>query len=270
MEIKTSAKQLFFLLIIALTYISCKKDEGDSTIGERPIIEAYLVNGKAVSLKVYEQKGLLDTASYGAAITELEVTFNNGIKTITLNETATGVYTSAATDLIVPGNTCSFKFSYNGKTISGETTVPDKPVSFAASSLEQGVPNPDPDSSSTTFTAVNFTWNNINKGYYLMVFRNQDKTPNRIGSGFGRRNAYEDREEYLGQVSAFKTQRMTFQFSGYYDVYLYHINQEYNNILNSSSNSSLNLTNPPTNIKNGLGIFTAMTCDSLLLHVYEQ
>ncbi|KIA95494.1 hypothetical protein OC25_06560 [Pedobacter kyungheensis] len=270
MEIKTTAKQLLFLLIVTLTYVACKKDEGDSTIAGRPIIEAYLINDKAVSLKVYEQKGLLDTASYGAAITGLNITFSNGAKTITLNETANGVYTSTATDLVVPGNSCSFNFNYNGKVISGETTVPAKPVAFASSSSEQGVPNPDPDSSSTAFTAVNFTWNNSNKGYYLMVFRNQDDTPNRIGSGFGRRNAYEDREEYLGQVSAYKTQRMTFQFSGYYDVYLYHINPEYNNILNSSSNSSLNLTNPPTNIKNGLGIFTAMACDSLLLHVYEQ
>lgn len=270
MEIKTTLKRLLFIITIALTYLACKKDDGDSTIADRPVVQAYLSNGKAVTIKVYEQKGLLDTTSYGPTVSGLVVTFNNGTKTIILNETTPGIYSSAATDLIIPGNTCSFNFNYNGKIVSGETTVPGMPVAFASSSSEQGVPNPDPDSSSTTFTAVNFTWDNSNKGNYLMVFRNQDDTPNRIGSGFGRRNAYEDREEYLGQASTFKTQRMTFQFSGYYDVYLYHINPEYNNILNSSSNSSLNLTNPPSNIKNGLGIFTAMTCDSLLLHVYEQ
>ena len=82
--------------------------------------------------------------------------------------------------------------------------------------------------------------------------------------------AYSDMEEYLGQVSTFITQPMTFMFEGYYDSYLYHINAEYNEILNSSGTSSLNLTNPATNIKNGLGIFTAMSGDSLIFHVYTQ
>jgi Domain of unknown function (DUF4249) len=270
MEIRITLKQILFILTLAFTFTSCKKDGGDSTIGEQPIIEAYLSNGNAVVMKVYAQKGLLDTADYGTPISGLAVTFNNGSKTITLKETSAGVYSSNDTDLIIPGNTCSFNFLYNGKTISGETIVPSKPVDFKASSLEQGVPDPDPDSTTTTFNSITFSWNNTSKGYYLMVFKNQDSTPNRIGSGFGRRRGYEDWEEYLGQVSLFKTQRMTFEFSGYYDVYLYHINAEYNDIINSSSTSSLNLTNPPTNIKNGLGIFTAMSRESLVLYVYKQ
>ncbi|WP_316832597.1 DUF4249 family protein [Pedobacter aquatilis] len=270
MEIKNLLKKTCIILLTAIGYLACKKDGGDSSIADRPVIESYLTNGKVVTLKVYQQKGLLDTTSYGAAISGLSVSFNNGSKTITLKESAAGVYTSTESDLIIAGNTCSFSFTYNGQTISGETVVPSKPVSFAASSLEQAVPSPDPDSSTTTFNAVNFTWNNAEKGYYMMIFKNQSSTPNRIGSGFGRRNGYEDIEEYLGQVSSFKTQRMTFQFSGFYDVYLCHINAEYNNIVNSSSTSSLNLTNPPTNIKNGLGIFTAISRDSLLLNVYQN
>ena len=270
MEITTTLKKIFFYLVLVIVSSSCKKDGGDDAIADGPVIESYLTNGKAVSLKVYEQKGLLDTAKYGAAISGLAITFNNGVKNITLQESSKGTYTSSETDLIIAGNTCSFNFAYNGKTTSGETSVPSTPVSFTASALQQGVPNPDPDSTSTTFVPVDFSWNNNEKGYYLMVFENHDKTPNRIGSGFGRRNGYQDREEYLGQVSTYKTQSRSFEFSGYYNVYLYHINTEYNNIVNSSSTSSLNLTNPPTNIKNGLGIFTAMSRSSLVLYVYEQ
>lgn len=270
MEIKSILKRILFLAVISTAYLACKKDGGDDSIADRPVVQAYLTNGQMVIFKVYKQKGLLDTASYGAAVTGLTVSFSNGSKSLTLKESSSGVYTSTETDLIVAGRTCSFSFAYNGTTVSGETLVPANPVSFASSSIEQAVPDPDPDSSTTTFTAVNFTWSNPDKGEYLMVFKNQESSPNRIGSGFGRRNNYEDIEEYLGQVSSFKTQRMMFQFSGYYNVYLYHVNAEYNNIVNSSSTSSLNLTNPPTNIKNGLGIFTAMTRDSLLLHVYQE
>jgi hypothetical protein len=270
MEIRKTLQRLLFLSSLAICYLACKKDGGDAAIADRPIVEAYLISGKAVSMKIYQQKGLLDTASYGAPISGLSISFSNGTKTISLKETTTGVYTSTETDLIIPGTTCSFNFTYNGSAVAGETNVPGLPVNFSASSLDQPVPSPDPDSSQTTFNAITFTWNNVDKGYYLMVFRNQEATPNRIGSGFGRRDNYRDLEEYLGQASTFKTQRMTFNFAGYYDTYLFHINEEYNNIINSSSTSSLNLTNPPSNIKNGLGIFTAMSCDSLLLHVYEQ
>ena len=270
MEIRSTITRICFFIAITFSHMACKKDGGDVTIADRPVIQSYLTNGSVVTFKVYQQKGLLDTANYGAPISGLTVSFNNGNKTITLEETSTGTYSSTETDRIIPGNKCSFSFTYNSETVSGETLVPSKPVGFTSSSAEQAVPDPSPDSSTTSFTAVNFTWNNTEKGYYLLVFKNQESTPTRIGSGFGRRNAYQDREEYLAQASSFKTQRMTFEFAGYYDVYLYHINEEYNNIINSSSTSSLNLTNPPTNIKNGLGIFTAMGTASVLLHVYKE
>lgn len=260
-------RNILFFAALSVSYFACKKDEGDLTMAARPVIESYLIAGKPVTIKVYDQKGLLDTASYGAPITGLSLSFTSGTKTVKLNEIAAGVYSSSDPDLIVPGKSCAFSFDYNGYTVSAETAVPGVPVNFKASSLEQVVPDPMSDTSQTSFNSITFSWSNPDGGYYLMIFRNRESSPTRIGKfGFG---SYRTIEEYLAQASSFKTQRMTFNFAGYYDTYLYHVNSEYNNIINSSANSSLNLTNPPTNIKNGLGIFTAMSCDSLLLHVYE-
>lgn len=80
---------------------------------------------------------------------------------------------------------------------------------------------------------------------------------------------YRDNEVILGQVSSFQTQQMTFNYLGNYQVVLFHINKEYSDALNNNGGSSLNLTNPFTNIVNGLGIFTAMQADSLKLRVYQ-
>ena len=252
--------------------LSCKKDGGDNTISERPVVVSYLITGEPIVMKVYQQKGILDTAAYGQPVSGLTVTLSNGNKQLQLTERAKGVYTSDDLTLVVENTTCSMSFDYNGKTVSAETKVPSRPVNFRASSLEQAVPDPDPlDTTATdTFYPVTFNWTAASGDYYMLVFRNQSTTPTRIGNGFGRHNAYSDMEEYLGQVSAFTTQPMTFMFEGYYDTYLYHINAEYNEILNSSGTSSLNLTNPATNIKNGLGIFTAMSGDLLVFHVYTQ
>ena len=59
-----------------------------------------------------------------------------------------------------------------------------------------------------------------------------------------------------------KSQR-TMKYYGNYKVILMRVNQEYINMLNNSSTSSQNLTNAPTNVTNGLGIFTAMQADTL-------
>jgi hypothetical protein len=50
---------------------------------------------------------------------------------------------------------------------------------------------------------------------------------------------------------------------------LYHLNADYAALYNDTGNSSQNLTNPTTNIENGLGIFTGINADTLLLNVIK-
>jgi hypothetical protein len=50
---------------------------------------------------------------------------------------------------------------------------------------------------------------------------------------------------------------------------LFKVNSEYNNLYNNRGQSSLNLTNPPTNIINGFGIFTAMNADTVGVKVVK-
>ncbi|WP_443938667.1 DUF4249 family protein [Pedobacter sp. MW01-1-1] len=271
MEIKKIIRFGFILVAFTWILVSCRKDSGNDDVVNWPVIQGYLVAGKPITIKLYTQKGLLDTSSYGPALSGLSVYVSNGVKEVKLSEDTAGVYTSSDNTLVLENYTCTLRFDYNGKTISAETIVPTKPENFKVSSLNQPVPNPDSAfTNPTDFIPVDFSWSNISNGYYMMQFKNQEESPNRIGNGFGFRRGYEDMEEYLGQVSLFKTQPMTFQFEGRYLVYLYHVNAEYNTILSSSSSSSLNLTNPVTNIKNGLGIFTAMSVDSLPLNVYKD
>ncbi|RLD82470.1 MAG: hypothetical protein DRJ10_05030, partial [Bacteroidetes bacterium] len=58
-------------------------------------------------------------------------------------------------------------------------------------------------------------------------------------------------------------------FFGNYRLILYKVNQEYVNLYENISQSTLNLTEPLTNIDNGLGIFTGINSDTLSLQVRE-
>jgi hypothetical protein len=71
----------------------------------------------------------------------------------------------------------------------------------------------------------------------------------------------------MGQNSTYKTTAITFPFIGNYQVILLHVTKEYIDATTVSGGSSLSLTNPSTNITNGLGVFTAMQADTVNLNV---
>lgn len=254
------------LTTITCFFFSCKKDLGTDYDYQRPVVEGYLVPGVKAQVKVYYQKYLEDTISYGFPITGLKLQISDGSSTVELTEGAPGVYTYGDSTFIKDKKTYTLNFESNGYAISAKTTVPDKPVGFSASDTLQVVPERIFGSTPEDFLPITFSWTNTTAGYYMMVVKNVEtlKTglnPNNYNSN------YSDRSFLLDQTSSYQTQQMTYQYLGKHKMILFHINQQYSDALNSSGGSSLNLTNPYTNVTNGLGIFTAMQADTLSITV---
>lgn len=268
MEIKIkhkTGKALFFLLAFSCL-LACKKEDAALADYSRPVVEGYITPGSPVQVKVYYQKYLDDTISYGFPIKDLQLKVSDGTRTIMLSEDSAGIYSYAGTDFVKAQGTYSLSFTYLDKTITAQTTMPDKPLNFTGSATTQKVPEFSFGSDPEAFVPVTFKWSN-NGGYYMMMMKNIDTYPSRINTRDTRE--YADSESILGQVYTYQTQQMTFNFSGNYKVLLFHINKEYSDALNSGGGTSLNLTNPYTNVQNGLGIFTAMQADTLDLLVYK-
>ncbi len=59
----------------------------------------------------------------------------------------------------------------------------------------------------------------------------------------------------------------SFTYFGRHRVVLYRLNPEYAALYEDLENSSLGLTPPPSNIQNGLGIFTGINADTLYINV---
>jgi hypothetical protein len=247
--------------------LACKKEDAALADYSRPVVQAYLVPGIPVQVKVYYQKYLDDTISYGFPIEDLQLKISDGTNTVSLTESSAGVYEYADAGFVKDRGTYSLSFTYLDKTISAQTTVPDKPTGFTVSSGSQKVPVFSIGTEPEIFVPVTFKWNYTNGGNYMMVMKNTDAYPTRANTRNTR--PYSDSEVILGQVSTYQTQQMTFNFLGNYKVLLFHINKEYSDALNSGGGTSLNLTNPYTNVVNGLGVFTAMQADTLDLLVYQ-
>jgi len=266
-EIYRYAVLLGITVVVLTSLFSCKKENAVLADYTRPVVQAYLIPGTAVKVKVYYQKYLDDTISHGFPLKDLRLKLSDGTQTVSLTETSDGVYQYADSGFVKDRLTYKLSFEYLDKTISAETTVPDKPKGFSASASTQLVPAFSFGTEPEAFVPVAFKWSNPDQGYYILVFKNTDAYPTRTNSRDTR--AYKDSEEILGQVSSFQTQQMTFNFLGNYKVLLFRINKEYSDAMNSGGGTSLNLTNPYTNVVNGLGVFTAMRSDTLDLKVYQ-
>jgi hypothetical protein len=260
--------KLFLWLCFACSvcYVSCQKTGSSISDYQRPVVESFLVPGKPIQVKVYYQKYLEDTIQYGYPITALKLQISDGVNTVQLVENKPGIYTYADSTFIKDKKSYSLSFEYNNKAITAQTTVPDKPTGFRQSSIEQQILGFTP-GSTNTFEPVTFSWSNPAAQYYLIAYKNISLNPDPINSGDT--VAYKDSEVIVGQVASYETQRNSFRYLGNYKVLLFHINKEYSDALTSSGGTSLNLTNPATNVVNGLGIFTAIQADTLNLLVYQ-
>lgn len=256
-------KNIFLLIgsFVLVMIVSCKKETAYSTADE-PVVVGYLIPGQPISVKVYQQKGLTDTATYGALVSGLALTINDGSSTVKLTETAAGTYTYNSLTFLTTGKTYTLSFTYNNFAVSASTVMPAKPTGFLASKMAVNIP----DATTTTYQdsiAVSYKWNNPDSLYHVLVFKNEDSV--KIGLGGFRTNTANFSINGK-QDASYTVYYPTFGYIGSYNVILYTVNKAYINSLTSNSRtSSQSLTNPPTNVVNGFGIFTAMNADTIKL-----
>lgn len=265
MEIKKYTRNIsFFICLITVILTSCQKS-GIVTDSNLPVVQAYLYAGHLLTVKLYKQKSLTDTAKYGAAITGQELYVSDGSNQVKLTESSKGTYTYSDTTFLVAGKTYTLNFEYLSKKVSAQTIMPYKPQGFATQYASVTyVSSSDPNAVADTLNA--FTWTNPDSLNHVLVFNNLDDTFFPLGGGEGRTdNISNIFERNTDRKSVFYVVSNNFPYYGSYQVILLRVNQEYIDLLKSNTlgANSQNLLNVPTNVVNGLGIFTSMQSDTL-------
>jgi hypothetical protein len=266
MEIRKylSIRLVLPLLAGLLMLSACSKDKLDSKSTSLPVIDSYLIPGQPIIVKLSSQKDLADTAIYGAPISGVKVYLSDGAQKVQLTESVKGTYTYANQAFLVTGKTYSLQFDYLDYSVSASTVMPAKPVNFSSqyggiTIVSQGPPG----GNSTVLNT--FTWLNPDSLNHVMVFKAEAGIPI---TNFGRTIPFNSQYN-TNRTSLFNVTSAMFSYRGKYQVILFRVNQEYINLLNNDSRStSQNLTQVPTNIVNGFGIFTAMQADTLAFNVY--
>ncbi|OOQ61602.1 DUF4249 family protein [Mucilaginibacter pedocola] len=258
-------RNIFYFIIALITVVSaCKKDD-NAAIAERPVVEAYLLAGRPISVRVYQQKAFSDTATYGPLLSGLQLQVSDGSQTVNLTESATGTYTYADGAFLQAGKTYTLQFTYNSIAISASTVMPQPTTGYATSLTNLSVPNERRDIADSV--AVTYTWNNPDSLYHIMAFKNDEVTPYFIGGGFNTPANFTVNTE---KAAVYQAKYRSFNYVGTYKVILFTVNEEYIKMLTSNTNtSSQKLDNPPGNIVNAYGIFTGMQADTLGLAINQ-
>jgi plastocyanin len=160
------------------------------------------------------------------------------------------------------------QFTYNNTSVTASTVMPGKPVGFKLTDSVFHEPNT-LDQAYNDKVRETITWTNPDSLQHMLLFKNTDSNPFEIIAVRNNRNAsFEINTE---RASTYSITQTTFKYYGFYKVILLRVNDEYINVLTSNTRgTSQNLVNTPTNVVNGLGIFTAMQADTLNLRVTTE
>lgn len=266
------------ILMLAVFYLtSCEKQSTVPVYNEEPVIEGYLFANHFASIRIISQIAIAtESSGAGEGIDTLHVFINVDTETHQLINIGDGVYKDS-TLIITAGKQYQLHFEYKGKTVSAITTVPLLPGNFTQSATQISLSKID-SASTSTFTPGSFQindpidlgWDNTDQSYYMIVVKNIENNPELIRDTTSTQFRVANFRNEPSITDEYQIRDQQFQYFGTHTITLYHLNTDYAALYNNTSNSSQNLTNPTTNISNGLGIFTGISTDTLFFEVYKK
>ena len=264
--------KISILLLISTILFSCEKVETNVDTSVLPVVEAYLAPGKIISVKVTKTientSGKINTAE---PVEGLSVKVSTNETTYLLHYNGNGAYISDSTEVVKQGLTYKLEFTYNNKTVTATTEMPTNPTNFAisATSVKAFTFSFSSGSMPTIPDPIKVKWKNNDGKYYLVVVKNIEANPSLINTDENAPNLPAFRSTPDNASSEYDITPMSYKYYGQHYVILYKLNYEYAQLYNDNGTSSQNITSPYTNVNNGLGIFTGVAADTLMLKVVK-
>jgi len=261
--------KIFFLFINAALIVGCSQESIEQTETKTTIVEGYLSAGNPMdSLRVTQSYSYGQVDEEVITLNDLDITIASNNNSLELESIGNGYYQN--TNLIIDaGKVYELEFERDGEITSAETYVPEyNATSISTTQIELrkieagvfptgGITIPDP---------VELSWNNEDGDYYYVVVKNIESDPEYVNDNIAQ---FDGQLQFISEplITDFyliRSQRELLQF-GTYQIIVFRVNPEYAALYQNSSSSTLSLEEPPTNIVNGLGIFTGVSSDTLYL-----
>ena len=267
--------------IFLITLISC---DNEIPIDENFVVEAFLFQGEKVDdIRVKETKLWNSEDSIDTYIENANVKlFGNGDEFVLNYNAVEETYFTDDEIEIISGNTYGLEVTVGDRTATAETIVPTKPIGIRMTDDRIIVPPlvlslalPNILANLFQNARTNVLWDNQSEeSHYLTIkYDGEDEDP--IFS-----------EEIPGQVgeffSNFSLQSaptkdnqynvicMSLKNYGKYKVTLYKINKDYYSLFENQVQDGTDLNEPPSNVVNAFGIFSAFASDTTSFEIVRN
>jgi Domain of unknown function (DUF4249) len=265
-------KKAILLSSIIILMVSCEKITLETADTNVPVVEGYIHPGKDVSVLIKKQLLYNSDDTTTQYLDSLDVTLCDGVNTFMLENVSTGVYEDSSIT-IVENKEYTLEFAYNGKIVTADTETPAKPADFSASACIIEVfsfDNFDPGSGTMPEIPdpVTLSFSNPDDEYHMIIVECTETDPTLINSSTDMpTRAFRSQP---GQGASYSLDSRQFIYYGTHRLILFRLNTEYAALYEQIGTSSLDIQAPPSNVINGLGIFTGINSDTLQIEVVEQ
>ena len=277
-------KYTIFLTLISLFFLSCEEENLNNIAANQFVVEAFIYAGEPIDdIRIKSTFPLSQEEDTSAPINDATVTLiKDGQRFDLVASGNEGFYHYPGDDVTVETNDVfQLEVVHNGITATGETRVPTPSQGLQLSEDSLKVPTlPFSEGREAIVEAIgNFlrdsrieaTWDNPNEDLYFMVVESVNDTidpifPAQVIDALERfRFVSEPTDENIlaffgGTLVSFDT----------YRVQVYHINQEYAALYENREQDSRDLNEPPSNVENALGVFSAFNSQEAFFEVTRE
>jgi hypothetical protein len=268
------------LSILVLAACGCSKNSVTPE-EQNLVLQAYLYADEPVAdITVMMSRPISSSDTSNDLVSNANVTlYKNGVAyPLTPSSSLPGKYIYMGRDLQVQsGDQYTIQVAYNGITASAETKVPPKPVGLSTNITtiaftKETISTPFGGTMDrvTTSDSLIVSWSNPTGAAYYVVMESVDSNRQSIRSDTFPSFANMRFVTEPTTDDHYRAFEQDINYTGKHKITLYRVNQEYVDLYKSRTQDSRSLNEPLTNVKNGLGIFTAFASDSLIIDVILQ
>lgn len=273
-----------YIALISITYFSCGEENLNDIADNQFVVEAFIYAGEPIQdIRIKTVFPLADEDDTSTPINDAQVTIlKKGERFSLIPSASEGYYHYPNSDLLVEINDVfDLEVTHNGITATAQTIVPTPTLGLRISTDSLKVPAVKLSEGREAIAAklmefmagssIEANWDNADEDLYYMVVEQVGDTldpifPDQVLEALSRFRFVSEPTDgtsltFLGG---------TLVSFGTYVVKVYHINKEYADLYENRNQDSRDLNEPPSNVQNALGVFSAFNSDEVIFEVVRD
>ncbi|MEM7552232.1 MAG: DUF4249 family protein [Bacteroidota bacterium] len=246
------------------------------------VVEGFIFENEPVDNITIEGLAPIDSDEVNPdPVTDAVVSLSNGESSFPLNfNVETGKYEYNRNDLqVLGGREYVLEITSNGRTATSQTIVPQRPMNLELTDSVLRIP---PLSFGFSLAGeverlfneerITLTWDSEPNRFYFIIIESRldelapilpEEVPQQSLELLASFNTISEPSE----ATSFEIIGIGLESYGRYVATVFSVNDEYVDLFENSVQDSRDLNEPPSNVNNGLGIFTAFATDSIMFEV---